>query len=189
MTQQGTPSGARTGETTDGLEPGEREQLVYALESRFADHLEAAATVVREAERHLDQVREQLARALDEEASRPYQSDSLVFMREAMNEEVDGLYRKTNPKKVRAAYRFLLDRAVDLAAGEVQGFRDDQAARQRDREQGVAASREAEKRAVAALTEAREMQERVRRAESLARQGLAAMADKIEHGDAAEPGA
>ncbi|WP_256839029.1 hypothetical protein [Ornithinimicrobium faecis] len=177
-----TQHGGSNSEATEGLDPGEREQLLYALETRFTDHLEAAATTVREAERALEEAQEQLSQALDEEASRAYQSDSLVFMRGAMDEEVEGLYRKTNPKKVRAAYRFLLDRAVDLAAGEVQGFHDDQAAQLRDRTQGVQASREAEARATEALEAARLMQERVHRAEALARQGLDAMADKLENG-------
>lgn len=172
--------GGSTSEVTEGLDPGEREQLLYTLETRFADPLEAAATAVREAERRLEEAQQQLQSALEEEANRPYRSDSLVFMRGAMDEEVEGLYRKTNPKKVRAAYRFLLDRAVDLAAGEVQGYHDDQAEQQRERERGVQASREAEVRAREALEEARQMQGRVLRAESLARQGLDAMADKLE---------
>lgn len=175
-------NGGSTSEATEGLDPGEREQLLYALETRFADHLEAAATVVREAERGLAEAQEQLRKALDEEAGRSYQSDSLVFMRGAMDEEVEGLYRKTNPKKVRAAYRFLLDRAVELAAGEVQGYHDDQAAQFRDRTKGVQASREEQARATEALEAARLMQERVQRAEVLARQGLDAMAEKLENG-------
>ena len=170
----------RTSETTDGLDPGEREQLVYALETRFADHLEAAASAVRQAEGRLEQAQEQLQSAVEEEASRAYRSNSLVFMRDAMDEEVDGLSRKTNPKKVRASYRFLLDRAVELAAGEVQGYHDDLEAERREREQGVVACREAEARATAALEAARVMQARVRKAEALARQGLEALADKLE---------
>lgn len=183
MTQQSERAdepNARGAEGGDGLTAVEREQLVYALETRFADHLEAAATAVREAERQLADARAALQQALEEEAARPYRSDSLVFMREAMNEEVEGLHRKTNPKKVRAAYRFLLDRAVDLAAGEVQGFHDDQTAEQRGRERGVQACREAEQRAVAALEEAQRMQDRVRNAESLARQGLTVLAEKLD---------
>ncbi|QDO87232.1 hypothetical protein FNH13_01890 [Ornithinimicrobium ciconiae] len=173
-------AGAPGSDPGEGLGPGEREQLVYALENRFADHLEAAASAVREAERQLAEAQEDLRRAVEQESARPYRSDSLVFMREAMNEEVDGLHRKTNPKKVRAAYRFLLDRAVELAAGEVAGFHDDQAAERRGREHGVQACQEAEKRAVAAVEEARRMQERVRNAEALARQGLTVLADKLE---------
>lgn len=180
MAEQDERTGARGADGGDGLSTGEREQLVYALETRFADHLEAAGAAVRDAERHLDEARQALRRAEEEESSRPYRSDSLVFMREAMLEEVDGLHRKTNPKKVRAAYRFLLDRAVELAAGEVQGFRDDREAERRLREQGAQACREAEERARIALEEARAMHERVRHAESLARQGLAVMADKLE---------
>lgn len=169
-------------ETVEGLDPGEREQLVFALETRFADHLEAAAQAVREAERELEEAREALQRAEDEAASRPYRSDSLVFMRDAMDEEVEGLVRKTNPKKVRASYRFLLDRAVDLAAGEVQGFHDDVAAERREREEGVTASRAALDRAAATLEAARAMQERVSRAEMLARQGLDVLAEKLANG-------
>lgn len=169
-------------EAAEGLDPGEREQLVYALETRFADHLEAAAQAVRDAERELEEAREALQRAEDEAASRPYQSNSLVFMRDAMDEEVEGLVRKTNPKKVRASYRFLLDRAVDLAAAEVQGHHDDIAAERREREEGVTASREALSRATANLEAAQAMQERVARAETLARQGLDVMADKLANG-------
>lgn len=165
---------------SEGLVPGEREQLTYALETRFAEHLEAAASAVRGAERDLAEADDQLQRALEAESTAPYRSDSLVFMREAMDEEVDGLTRKTNPKKIRASYRFLLDRAVDLAAGEVAGYHGDVAAERAEREQGVQACREAQARATAALREAEQMQERVRNAEALARQGLNAMVEKLE---------
>lgn len=168
------------GQVSEGLEPGEREQLVYALETRFADHLEAAAQAVRAAERELDEVREQLAAAERAEASRRYQSDPLVFMRASMTEEVDGLERKTTPKKLRAAYRFLLDRAAELAAGELQGYRNDREAAEHERTRGVEASRAAEVRAVANLEAAQAMQQRVHAAEQAARDGLAAMVSKIE---------
>ena len=164
----------------EGLEPGEREQLVYALETRFADHLEAAASEVRAAERELAEAREQLAAAERAEGTRRYQSDPLVFMRASMEEEVDGLERKTTPKKLRAAYRFLVDRAAELAAGELQGYRSDREAAEHERTLGVEASREAEQRAVANLEAAQAMQERVRAAERSAREGLAAMVSKIE---------
>ena len=156
------------------------DQLVYVLETRFAPHLEAAAGTVREAEGDLGRARERLARAEEAAAGAEYSSDPLIFMRRSVEEELDGLDRKTNEKRVRTSYRFLLDRAVDLAAGEVQGYHDDQAEQQRERERGVQASREAEVRAREALEEARQMLERVQRAESLARQGLDAMAEKLE---------
>jgi hypothetical protein len=163
----------------DRLDPGERDQLAYALETRFAVHREAAAQAVREAERELADVRDRLARALEEEEGRRYRSEPLVFMRESVKEEVEALSRKTTPKKVRTSYRWLLDRAVELAAGEVQGYHDDQAAAQRHREHGVEACRAAEQRAVDALEAARVMQDRVRLAEEAAREGLAVMVDKL----------
>lgn len=164
----------------EGLEPGEREQLAYALEIRFADHLEAAASEVRAAERELAEAREALAEAERAAQSRRYRSDPLVFMRASMTEEVEGLERKTTPKKLRAAYRFLVDRAAELAAGEVQGYRDDRDAAEHERTRGVDACREAERRAVAHLEAAQAMQERVRAAEQAGRDGLAAMVRKIE---------
>lgn len=175
--RDGSAGGQPAGE---GLEPGEREQLVYALETRFADHLEAAASTVREAERELAEVRERLARAVAAQESSRYQSDPLVFMRASMKEEVEGLERKTTPKKLRAAYRYLVDRAAELAAGEVQGYRSDREAAEHERTLGVAACREAEQRAVEVLAAAEAMQERVRAAEQSARDGLAVMVRKIE---------
>ncbi|NLG23518.1 MAG: hypothetical protein GX555_19065 [Actinomycetales bacterium] len=166
--------------SAEGLEPGEREQLVYALETRFADHLEAAASEVRAAERELEEAREALASAERAETTRRYQSDPLVFMRASMAEEVDGLERKTTPKKLRASYRFLVDRAAELAAGEVQGYRNDREAAEHQRTRGLEACREAEQRAVANLEAAQAMQERVRVAEQSARDGLAVMVRKIE---------
>lgn len=163
----------------DGLAAGERERLVAALEARFAPHLEAAAAAVREAERRLAEAREGLAHAEHAAASQPYRSDPRVFMRETVTEDVEALERKTTGKKVRAAYRFLLDRAVELAASEVQGLHDDSAAAEHEREHGVAACRAAVDRAVAALEEATATEERVRFAERSARQGLAALADKL----------
>lgn len=172
-------------ETGDGLAAGERERLVAALEGRFAPHLEAAAASVRDAERRLTEARERLARAEDAAASQPYRSDPRVFMRETVTEDVEALERKTTGKKVRAAYRFLLDRAVELAASEVQGLHDDLTADEREREHGVEACRAAVDRAAAALEEARVTEERVRFAEQSARQGLAVLVDKLT----APPGA
>lgn len=164
---------------SDGLAAGERERLVAALESRFAPHLEAAAAAVREAERRLAEAQERLAHAEEVAAAQPYRSDPRVFMRETVSEDVEAIERKTTGKKVRAAYRFLLDRAVELAAGEVQGFHDDLAAAEHEREHGVDACRAAVDCAVAALEEARATQERVRSAEQAARQGLAVLVDKL----------
>lgn len=176
----GTAGTAPSLDPADTLDPDERVQLVYALEGRFAPHLEAAASAVREAERELAEVREQLARAIEEEERAGYRSDPLVFMRDGVSEEVEGISRKTTPKKVRTSYRYLLDRAVELAAGEVQGYHDDRKRERQQREQGVQASRVAEERAVAALEEAQQMQERVQAAEAAARQGLDVMAEKLE---------
>ncbi|MGO0576043.1 hypothetical protein [Ornithinimicrobium panacihumi] len=162
-----------------GLAPGEREQLVYALENRFAPHLEAAAAAVREAEQSVDKARAALAEAERRAGSAAYTSDPRVFMRQGVAEEVDGLERKTNEKRLRVGYRFLLDRAVDLAGAEVTGFHDDLAAAERERTAGVEACREAEERAVRDLAAARAMQERVEAAERSARQGLALLVDKL----------
>lgn len=157
----------------------DQDQLVYGLETRFAPHLEAAASAVRDAERELTQAREQLERAEEEAARAGYVSDPLIFMRQSVAEEVDALTRKTTEKKVRVSYRFLLDRAVELAAAEVQGFHDERAAEEREREQGVAACRAAERRAVEALAAAEEMLARVRAAEQSAREGLRTMVAKL----------
>ncbi|WP_022923519.1 hypothetical protein [Serinicoccus marinus] len=163
----------------DGLDPGEREQLTYTLDSRLGPHLEAATAAVREAERGLTDARERLAAAERAVQEAAYTSDPLPFMRQGMQEEVDGLARKTTEKKVRASYRFLVDRAVDLAAAEVQRYHDDRSADRREREQGVEACREAERRAVLALEAARQMHERVRQAELAARQGLDIMVTRL----------
>ena len=156
------------------------DQLVYVLETRFAPHLEAAAGTVREAEGDLGRARERLARAEEAAAGAEYSSDPLIFMRRSVEEELDGLDRKTNEKRVRTSYRFLLDRAVELAAAEVQGFHDDREAERREREDGVEACREAVRRAEAALEEAVAMQDRVHAAERAARQGLATMVAKLD---------
>lgn len=178
MSEQDRARGS-TGTAGEGLAAGEQEQLVYALEGRFAAPLETAAAAVREAERGLAEARERLARAEEAAASERYTSSPLPFMRDSLTEEVDGLERKTTPKKVRAAYRFLLDRAAELAAAEVQGFTDDQADLARERADGVDACRAAVERATAELAATREMEERVRAAESAARQGLDVMVAKL----------
>lgn len=162
-----------------GLAAGEQEQLVYALDSRFGPHLEAATAAVREAERGLAEARERLERAEHAATSAAYTSDPLTFMRQGVEEEVEGLGRKTTEKKVRASYRFLLDRSVELAAAEVRRFHDDQASARRQEQEGVEACREAERRAVETLDAAHAMQERVRRAEQAARQGLGTLVGKL----------
>ncbi|WP_131106260.1 hypothetical protein [Ornithinimicrobium sufpigmenti] len=174
---------ATAGAAGEGLAPGEQEQLVYALEARFAAHRDAAAAAVREAERELTEAQDRLARAEEAAASERYTSTPLPFMRQTLDEEVDGLERKTTPKKVRAAYRFLLDRAAELAAAEVQGFQQDQADLARDRADGVAACREAVDRATATLAATREMASRVRAAEQAARRGLDLMVAKLSAAD------
>lgn len=175
MSQRDGAAGA-----AEGLEPGEREQLVYALETRFADHVEAAASEVRAAERDLAEAEDKLAAAERAEANSRYQSDPLVFMRATLTEEVDGLERKTTPKKLRASYRYLVDRAAELAAGEVQGYRSDLEAAEHERTASVTACREAQQRAAAKVEAALAMQERVRAAEQAAQDGLALMVRKIE---------
>lgn len=163
----------------DRLADGELQQLAYGIETRFAPHVEAAASAVRAAERDLAEARERLERAVAAAEQQRYRSDPLVFMRELLDEEVDGLERKTNPKKLRTSFRFLLDRAVELAAGEVQGYQDDREAERREREEGVEARREAERRASEALEAALAMQERVRAAEQSARRGLTVLEEKL----------
>lgn len=165
--------------TEQGLAPGESEQLVYVLENRFGPHLEAATYAVREAERALGEARARLESAERTAAGAAYTSDPLPFMREGVTEEVEGLGRKTTEKKVRTSYRFLLDRAVELAAAELRRFEDDRAAADREGRDGVEACRAEVDRAEEVLTAAREMLERVRAAEASARQGLAVLLDKL----------
>ena len=162
-----------------GVDPTEWQRLTESLESRFAPHAEAAAAEVRSAEQSLTQARTDLERARQESAGRRYQSDRLVFMRASVGEELEGLERKTTPKKLRVAYRYLLARAAELAEGEVAGYRADQAAIERDREHSVDARAEVERQAVARLEAARQMQDRVRHAQEAARRGLAVMVEKL----------
>jgi hypothetical protein len=157
----------------------ERERLVYALSQRFAPHLEAAAAAVREAELTLSHARDQLSQAREAEARQEYRSDRLVFMRASVNDEVDGLARKTTPKKVRLAYRYLLDRAVELAAAEVEGYTTDHRSVQYARQHGVEACVRAEREASAQLEAAQAMHDRVTNAERAARAGLATMVEKL----------
>lgn len=167
-------------DTLDALESGERDRLLYTIETRFAPHREQATAGVREAERALADVQRQLDEAVAAEARSQYRSDPLVFMRAGVKEEVEGLERKTNPKKVRTAYRFLLDRAVELAAGEVRGYHEDCAREQRERERGVTASRAALQRAEETLDAARAMGHRVRQAEDAARKALDVLMSKLD---------
>lgn len=173
------PRHAGDTQATGQVDSAERERLAYALGVRFAPYLQAAAAAVRGAEQVLAETREQLARARRDASSRPYQSDRLVFMRASVKDEVEGLTRKTTPKKVRVAYRYLLDRAVELAEGEVDGYQADQAAARHQREDSVDAWVQAERTAVERLDAARAMQHRVHDAEQAARQGLAVMVDKL----------
>ena len=170
--------GSAPTQTGGGLAAGEREQLLYVLESRFAPALEAATAAVRDAERVLAEARSRLARA-ESAANAPYASDPLIFMRRSVEDEVDGLERKTTEGKVRASYRFLLDRSVELAMAEVARFHDDQATLHRELAEGVDACRAAEGRAAEALVEAQRMQERVRASEQTARRGLHLLQEKL----------
>lgn len=172
MTEQNRAGG-------DGLAAGEKDQLVYALETRFAPHLEAAAAAVREAERGLAEAQERLQQAEHAASSERYTSDPLVFMRASVTEEVEGMERKTTPKKLRTSYRFLLDRAVELAGAEVQRHHDDLDAARREREDGLEARRAAVARAEETLAEARAMQDRVVSAEQSARRGLGVLVEKL----------
>jgi hypothetical protein len=182
MTQRDSPAppgDPGPAQAADRIDVEEKERLAYALGVRFAPHIQAAEAAVREAEHHLAEAREALSRARQEAASQQYQSDRLVFMRASVRDEVEGLTRKTTPKKVRIAYRYLLSRAVELAEGEVQGYVSDEAAAQRQREQSVDACLEAERRALARLEAARAMRGRVEEAERAARRGLLVMVEKL----------
>lgn len=160
-------------------ESGEDDRLAHTLSLRFAPHVQAAAAAVRAAERDLALAGEQLERAREAEERARYRSDPLVFMRAAVKDEVEGLGRKTTTKKVRAAYRYLLDRAVELAEGEVRGFEADQAAAQRARHDSVEACLEAEGDARQRLEAAGEMQQGVHAAQQWATQGLSLMLEKL----------
>ena len=180
---------SRSAQSSTPLDLTEREWLACGLSQRFAPHLEAAAAAVREAEQGLAQAREHLSRAREAEAGQEYRSDRMVFMRAAVNDEVEALARKTTPKKVRVAYRYLLDRAVELAAGEVQEYTSDQDSAQHAREHSVDAYIQAEREADERLEAARAMHGRVKDADHAARAGLAIMVEKLrtQHDQPAAP--
>lgn len=165
---------------SDRIAQSELDRLALAVTDRFAPHLQAAAAAVREAERDLAEAREHLARAEQAAADRHYVSDPLVFMRVTVSEELDGLSRKTTPKKVRASFRYLLARATELAEGELQGYRKDLESARRDREEGVDACRQAEQAALGNLDAARAMHQRVHDAERAVRDGLAVLSEKAQ---------
>ncbi len=181
--------GRRSAQSSIALDLTERERLAFALSQRFAPHMEAAAAAIRDAEQGLAQARENLSRAREAESGQGYRSDRLVFMRAAVNDEVDALARKTTAKKVRVGYRYLLDRAVELAAGELQEYWSDQDSAQHAREQGVEACIQAEREADQRLEAARAMHGRVTHAEHAARAGLAIMVEKLgaQHDPPAAP--
>jgi hypothetical protein len=185
------PVGQPTGSILHPFDLTERERFAFALSQRFAPHLEAAAAAVREAEQILSGAREQLSRAREADARQEYRSDRLVFMRASVNEEVNGLARKTTPKKVRVAYRYLLDRAVELAAAEVQEYISDQDSAQHARQHSVEACIQAEREASERLEAAHAMHGRVKDAEHAAREGLAMMVEKLgtQHDPPAAPDA
>lgn len=179
------PGRSEHGQPLDPIGPGEQERFAHVLGERFATHAQAAAAAVRRAEQDLEDARGALSRAREAADSRPYRSDRRVFVRAALEAEAEALTRKTSPKAVRAAYRHLLDRAVDLAEAEVQGYHSDEAERQRERDEGVEACLAAEQRAIERLDVARAMQQRVHQAERTARQGLAEMVERLARPDGA----
>ena len=164
----------------DRIAQAEWDRLALAVTDRFAAHLHAAAAAVREAEHDLAQARAALARAEQAAANTRYVSDPLVFMRVTVREELDGLSRKTTPKKARASFRYLLARAAELAEGELAGYRNDLESARRDREQGVHARKQAEQVALGDLEAARAMHQRVHDAERAARDGLAVLIEKAQ---------
>ena len=173
------PTTAADAPGPDRIAQSEWDRLALAVTERFAPLLQAAATAVREAEHDLAEAREALARAEHAAANSRYVSDPLVFMRVTVREELDGLSRKTTPKKVRASFRYLLARAAELAEGELRGYRSDLEAARHDRAQGVDACRQAEQAALGDLEAARAMHQRVHDAERAARDGLAVLSEKM----------
>ena len=171
--------GSRSAPSSTPVDLAERERLAFVLSQRFAPYAEAAAAAVRDAEHSLSEAREQLSRAREAEAGQEYRSDRLVFMRASVSDEVEALLRKTTPKKVRVSYRYLLDRAVELAAAEVEEYTSDQQSAQHAREHSVAACVQAEREAGERLEAARAMHGRVKDAEHAAREGLARMVEKL----------
>ena len=177
MTDRSTSADAPS---ADRITRPEWDRLAQAVTDRFTPHLQGAAAALRDAERDLAEAREALGRAEQAAAENRYVSDPLVFMRVTVREELDGLSRKTTPKKVRANFRHLLDRATELAQGEVRGYRQDVDAARREREQGVEACRRAEQAALAEVEAARAMHERVLDAERAAREGLALLGERVQ---------
>lgn len=159
-------------ELPDGVDPLVWETERQALEQRFAPHLDAAGAALRHAEQELDDARSALSRARDEAASRQYQSDRRVFMRAAVDDELESLSRKTTEKKLRSAHRYLVARAVELADAEVAGYLADQNEEAREREHGVVACEHAERRAAQTVDAARAMHARVLAAYDAAERGL-----------------
>jgi flagellar motility protein MotE (MotC chaperone) len=174
------PTAAADAPDPDRIAQSELDRLALAVTDRFAPHLSAAAAAVREAEQDLAEARASLARAEQAAATMRYVSDPLVFMRVTVREELDGLSRKTTPKKARASFRHLLARAAELAEGELQGHRKDLESARRERDQGVEACRQAERTALDDLEAARAMQQRVLEAERAARDGLLVLGEKMQ---------
>jgi hypothetical protein len=169
MTDQPRAAGAHD---ADRIGQQELDRLAHSITERFAPHLHAAAEAVREAEKGLSDAQAALASAEQEAANRAYHSDPLVFMRATVSEDLEALERKSTPKKVRASFRYLLSRAVELAEGEVSGYHRDLDAARRERTEGVDACRQAEQVAQSELEAARAMHQRVLDAERAARDGL-----------------
>lgn len=183
MTEEDRRAATASARHPEGVDPAEVDRLTTAIDQRFAPHLEAAAATVRSAERRLEEAREQSAYAERMAEQARYLSDPLVFMRQTVREEVESLERKTTAKKARAGYKFLLERAVDLAQSEVQGYQDDQERLQRELTEGVQACAAAVQRAESALVEARAMHQRVLDAEHSAREGLQTLLTTLAEDD------
>ncbi len=178
-TGHSTPDAPHSPRPAGIADSAEYERLAHALSLRFAPHVEAAEALVRSAEQDVALARERLQRASEQAAQAPYRSDPLVFMRESVHDEVESVGRKTTPKKVRAAYRYLVDRALELAEGEVKGYQADQADEDRERVDGVQACLLADRVASARLVAAKQMRDRVLLAEQRASEGLALMVEKL----------
>lgn len=163
----------------DRITQSELDRLSLSVTDRFAPHVHAAEAAVREAEHRLTDAREVLARAEHETANRSYHSDPVVFMRATVSEDLEGLARKTTPKKVRASFRYLLARAAELAEGELASYQNDLADARWERDQGVAACRQAEQVALDELAAAQAMHQRVLDAEHLAREALDLLRGKM----------
>ncbi|MDQ1247102.1 MAG: hypothetical protein QG597_1472 [Actinomycetota bacterium] len=163
----------------DRISQPEFDRLAHAVTERFAPHLNAAEVAVRDAEKGLTEAQEALAAAEYAAANKSYRSDPLVFMRATVSEDLDALARKSTPKKVRASFRYLLDRATELAEGELAGHRNDLEAARQERIAGVGACRQAEQVAIDELEAARAMAQRVHDAERAALDGLELLREKM----------